>query len=173
MDKIKHTQYVLHTPCSCSSCSCRCGETMSQNCRNNGRIFHLPGDVWVWRDLVELYWQKKTKELRWKPVPVSLYPPHIPYKQTRTRTRFSAVRGRRLTTWAIARLTPWLEWQARYEHYTITELYTSLSVIKFPKRCVFFRNRWSTKYKNMILPFACSSNIFILKQKSHDLNNFK
>jgi hypothetical protein len=40
-----------------------------------------------------------------KPVPVPLCPPQIPHGLTRDRTRASAVRGRRLTAWTMAR--PW------------------------------------------------------------------
>jgi hypothetical protein len=43
------------------------------------------------RDTEELFWEK--------PVPVPLCPPQIP----RGLTRASAVRGRRITTWAMAR----------------------------------------------------------------------
>jgi hypothetical protein len=38
-----------------------------------------------------------------EPVPVLLCPPQIPHGPTRDRTRVSAVRGRRLTAWAMAR----------------------------------------------------------------------
>jgi hypothetical protein len=50
-----------------------------------------------------IYWQSKTEELGEKPVPVPLFPPQIPHGLTQARTRVSAVRGRRLTTWALAR----------------------------------------------------------------------
>jgi hypothetical protein len=52
-----------------------------------------------WNDI----WQGKTEELGDKPVPVPLCPPQIPHGLIRARTRASAVRGRRLTTWAMAR----------------------------------------------------------------------
>jgi hypothetical protein len=52
---------------------------------------------------VEWNWQVKTKELEEKPVPVPLCPPQIPHGLTRDRTRASAVGGRRLTAWAMAR----------------------------------------------------------------------
>jgi hypothetical protein len=59
----------------------------------------IPQMIWVWRAMVEWYWQGKTEELGEKPVPVPLRPPQIPHGLTRV----SAVRGRRLTTWAMAR----------------------------------------------------------------------
>ena len=53
---------------------------------------------------VELNWQEKIEVLgEKKPVPVPLYLPQIPHGLTRDRTRASAVRGRRLTVWAMAR----------------------------------------------------------------------
>jgi hypothetical protein len=45
----------------------------------------------------------KTEVFRKKPVPVPFCPPQIPHGLTRGRTRASAVRGRRLTAWAMAR----------------------------------------------------------------------
>jgi hypothetical protein len=59
--------------------------------------------IWVWRATAKWYWQGKTEELGEKPVPVPLYPPQIPHGLTRARTLSSAVRGRRLATWAMAR----------------------------------------------------------------------
>jgi hypothetical protein len=52
---------------------------------------------------VEWNWQGKTEELGEKPVPVPLCPRQIPHALTRDRTRASALRGRRLTAWAMAR----------------------------------------------------------------------
>jgi hypothetical protein len=66
-------------------------------------ILHIPQMIWVWRATVEWYWQEKTEELEEKPVPVPLCPPRIPHGLTRVRIRASAVRGRRLMTWAMAR----------------------------------------------------------------------
>jgi hypothetical protein len=66
-------------------------------------ILRIPQMIWDWRATVEWYWQGKTEELGEKPVPVPLCPPQIPHGLTRPRTRSSAVRGRWLTTWAMAR----------------------------------------------------------------------
>jgi hypothetical protein len=52
---------------------------------------------------VEWNWQGKTEVLREKPVPVPLFPPQIKHGLTRDQTRASAVRGRQLTAWAMAR----------------------------------------------------------------------
>jgi hypothetical protein len=52
---------------------------------------------------VEWNWQGKTEVLEEKLVPVPLCPPQIPHGLTRDRTRASAVGGRRLTAWAMAR----------------------------------------------------------------------
>jgi hypothetical protein len=54
---------------------------------------------------VEWNWQGKTEELGEKPIPVPLCPPQIPHGLNRDRTRASAVGGRRLTAWAMARPT--------------------------------------------------------------------
>jgi hypothetical protein len=70
---------------------------------------------------VEWYWQGKTEELGEKPVPVPLCPPQIPHGLNRAQTRASAVRGRRLTTWTMARPVlllrniPAFVWQSGYE----------------------------------------------------------
>jgi hypothetical protein len=52
---------------------------------------------------VEWNWQGKTEILGENPVPVPRCPPQIPHGLTRGRTRASAVGGRRLTAWAMAR----------------------------------------------------------------------
>jgi hypothetical protein len=52
---------------------------------------------------VEWNWQGKTQELGEKPVPVPLCPPQIPHGLTRDRIRASAVGGRRVTAWVMAR----------------------------------------------------------------------
>jgi hypothetical protein len=54
---------------------------------------------------VEWNWQGKTPVLGEKPVPVPLCPPQIPHGLARDRTRASAVGGRRLTAWTMARPT--------------------------------------------------------------------
>jgi hypothetical protein len=67
-------------------------------------ILRIPQLIWVWRATVEfIYWQVKPQEFGEKPVPVPLCLPQIPHGLTRARTRASAVRGQRLTTWAMAR----------------------------------------------------------------------
>jgi hypothetical protein len=52
---------------------------------------------------VEWNWQGKPEVLGEKPVPVPLCSPQTPHAFNRDRTRASAVRGRRLTAWAMAR----------------------------------------------------------------------
>jgi hypothetical protein len=67
-------------------------------------ILRIPQMIWVLEsDGGMIYWHDKTEELGEKPVPVPLCPPQIPYGLTRARTLASAVRGWRLTTWAMAR----------------------------------------------------------------------
>jgi hypothetical protein len=67
-----------------------------------GCLLRIPQMTSVWRATVEWYWQGKTEEVGEKPVPVPLCPSQIPHGLTRGRTLASAVRGRRLTTWAMA-----------------------------------------------------------------------
>jgi hypothetical protein len=52
---------------------------------------------------VEWNWQGKTEVLGENPFPVPLCPPQIPHGLTGGRTPASAVGGRRLTAWAMAR----------------------------------------------------------------------
>jgi hypothetical protein len=68
---------------------------------SNGYIFH-PRMIWVWRAMVEWYWQGKTEELGEKPVPVQLCRPQIPHGLTRSWTQASAVTSQRLTVWVMA-----------------------------------------------------------------------
>jgi hypothetical protein len=63
-------------------------------------ILRIPQLIWVWRATVEWYWQGNTEELGEKPVPVPFCPPQTPHGLT---WREPAVRGRRLTTLAMAR----------------------------------------------------------------------
>jgi hypothetical protein len=63
----------------------------------NGHIVHPQDDIWVWRMMVEWYWQGKTEEHREKPVPVPLCPPQISHGLTGARIRDSVVRGQQLT----------------------------------------------------------------------------
>jgi hypothetical protein len=52
---------------------------------------------------VEWNWKGKIEVFGEKPVPVPICPPQIPHGLTRDRIRASAVVGRRLTAWAMAR----------------------------------------------------------------------
>jgi hypothetical protein len=49
---------------------------------------------------------EETEELEEKPLPILFYPPQIQHGQTQARTRASAVRSRRLSTWGYYILTP-------------------------------------------------------------------
>jgi hypothetical protein len=67
----------------------------------NGHIVHPPDDT----NLEGEVWMMMTGENRRteeNPVPVPLCTSQIPHGLTRARTRFSAVKGRRLTAWAVA-----------------------------------------------------------------------
>jgi hypothetical protein len=64
----------------------------------------IPQMIWVWTATVGWYDDMvKPKNSEKKPVPVPLCRPLVPYGLTRAWTWASAVRGRRLTTSAIAR----------------------------------------------------------------------
>jgi hypothetical protein len=61
-------------------------------------LFHFNGAPVEWN------WQGIAEVLGEKPLPVPFCPPQIPHRPTRDRNRASAVRGRRLTAWSMARL---------------------------------------------------------------------
>jgi hypothetical protein len=73
---------------------------------STGLLF-IPVMVYESGPPVEWYWQRTTEWLRGKPVPVPLCPLQIPHGLTRTRTRTSALRGWRLTPWAMALTYIW------------------------------------------------------------------
>jgi hypothetical protein len=94
-------------------------------------ILRIPQMIWVCRPTVEWYWQGKAEELWEKPLPVPLCPPEIPHGLTRARTRASAVRGRRLTTWAMSRpnLHLTLIWiSSKCISYTVEEIHGPLTM---------------------------------------------
>jgi hypothetical protein len=59
-------------------------------------LFHFNGAPVDWN------WQGKTEVLGENPIPVPLFPPQTTNWPTRDRNRASAVRGQRLTAWAMA-----------------------------------------------------------------------
>jgi hypothetical protein len=86
-----------------------------------GSILRIPQMIWVWKATVEWYSDRgKPMNSEEKPVPVPLCPPQIPHGLTRARTRASAMRGRRLTTWAMAR-PKLITLQRGVSHYTDSE----------------------------------------------------
>jgi hypothetical protein len=68
----------------------------------SGPIVCRPGDIWVWRAMVERNWQAKKQRTWKKPVPVPLCPPQIQHGLTWEWTQVSMVRGWRLTAWTMA-----------------------------------------------------------------------
>jgi hypothetical protein len=81
---------------------------------------------------VEWNWQGKTEALGDKPAPVPLCPPQITHVLTRDRTRASAVRGRRLTAWVMARPKDTLS--LHYVNSSFIGLRQSLPVSTFDTR---------------------------------------
>jgi hypothetical protein len=86
-------------------------------------LVFFPWMIHEYGALMEWYWQGKTEELGEKPVPVPLCPPQIPHGLTRLRTQASAVGGRRLTVWAMAR--PGLQLRS----YVEVILFVSLTIL--------------------------------------------
>jgi hypothetical protein len=82
-----------------------------------------------------------TEVLGENPVPVPLCPPEIPHGLTWARTRYSAVRGRRLTTWAIA--LPAFFYGTRQ----------FIAVFTTASRKALFCFTWIQSHVNIILPF--------------------
>jgi hypothetical protein len=101
-------------------------------------IFHFNGAPVEWN------WQWKTEVLREKRVPVPLCPPQIPHGLTRDRILASAVRGRRLTAWAMA-------WPS------IDDLIVAGSVWKSRKQYNYF---WTVLIK---VDFKTTQNVCIVK----------
>jgi hypothetical protein len=105
----------IHVSC-CSSWRWR--ENMSLNCFHQwAHCSSSPGDIRVCRITVEWCWQGKTEELRETLVPLPFCPPQIPHGLTQVCTWSYMVRGRRLTTWSMARpfhvtySSDWLLWK--------------------------------------------------------------
>jgi hypothetical protein len=81
---------------------------------------------------VEWSWQGKIEVLGEKPVPVPLWPPQIRHGLSWDRTQASAVRGRRLIAWAMARPT-----QLLLENLLTCHLSTHLLLFFYPnKHCL-------------------------------------
>jgi hypothetical protein len=74
----------------------------------NRPIVHPPDYIWVWRITVKWYRQGNPKNSEEKPIAVRLCPPQIPCGLTRAWTQASALRGRRVTTWAITCPCSWV-----------------------------------------------------------------
>jgi hypothetical protein len=68
----------------------------------NGPLLFIPQVIRVRRATVECCWQRKGDELGEKPYPVPLCPSQIPFRLIRVQTWAFALRGRRLTVWAMA-----------------------------------------------------------------------
>jgi hypothetical protein len=89
-----------------SFCSCQWGETVSE-LRPLTVLLFIPQMIYESaaprRNNIG---RKKNKELREKPVPVSLCPPYISHGLTKARTRASAMRGQRLT--ALSMVPPYI-----------------------------------------------------------------
>jgi len=60
-------------------------------------------DADEYESLMEWYWQGNGEVVGGNPVPVPLCPTQISHSLTRGRTRASAVKDRRLTSWLMAR----------------------------------------------------------------------
>jgi hypothetical protein len=101
-DKTLLVPYVRR-PWSC--CLCRWGQTTSLNCGLQRAWFSFPR--WSWSS-GGMILAGKIEELGGKkPVPVPLCPPQFPHGLIRAGTLTSAVRGRRITAWVIARPRLW------------------------------------------------------------------
>jgi hypothetical protein len=88
-------------------------------------IAHLwGGDRWIWSNGGMIYLQGKPKNSE-KTCLVPLCPSQIPHGLTRARTRAYAVRGQRLTAWAMARPPKACSWS--YMCTFSTYRFTSLS----------------------------------------------
>lgn len=89
----------------------------------NKPIVHPPRDISDWSSIMAWHWQRKAEEPGDKPVPRLLCPQHISHGLTRAWTRTSAVRGKWLTAWAMAR--PPQMWLTSFvwNHFEVTHSY--------------------------------------------------
>jgi hypothetical protein len=95
--------FSFFTSRSCCSL-CRCRETTSLNCCQQRAYFSSPRWHMSMEPRHNYTDSVKLKKKFWEnPDPVPLYSSQIPHGLTRTRIRASAVRGRRLTAWAMTR----------------------------------------------------------------------
>jgi hypothetical protein len=104
----------------------------------------LPDDIWAWRTIVELHWQRETEGLRKKPVPVPLCPPQIPHRLIKVCIWASTVRGRWLTAWTTTQSSSHililhiiLRFQTMYHKCTFS---LSLTYFKMPWLTQFINN---------------------------------
>jgi hypothetical protein len=99
--------------------------------------------------------REKSKYSEKKPVPVPLCPPQIPHRLTRDRIRASAMGGRRLTAWAMARpsLAP----------------YTSFLVV--PKHKIYVLSPSGLLAKYFVAYFFNFSHVSVLPAPSTSLSN--
>jgi hypothetical protein len=99
-----HSAKLWHSHWLLLFISCRWGETISLNCGH--QLAYCSSPRW-YRSMERddgMILTGKNWRTRETPAPVPLRPPQIPHGPTRAQTRASAVRGRRLTAWAMARL---------------------------------------------------------------------
>jgi hypothetical protein len=89
----------------------------------NRPIVHPPRDISVWSSIMAWHWKIKAEEPGDKPVPRLLCPQQISHGLTRAWTLESAVRGRWLTAWAMAR--PPQMWLTSFvwNHFEVTHSY--------------------------------------------------
>ena len=121
---------------------------------------------------VERNWQGKTEVLGEKPIPVSLCLQQIPHGLTWDRSRVSAVGGRRLTAWALARPNVVLSSSfSTLPQVTAAQKFQFSGIINFVSRDLVEIFEWGISlYQGLE-----SHGFFMLKQVMHkltDLNNW-
>jgi hypothetical protein len=103
-DRDLFQHYLKKELISSRYCLCWWGESVYLTSGRQRTNVHPPDDIRIWRATVEYYWQGKSKNGWESSVPVPLNPQQIPCRMTRPWTGVSTARGRKIATWAWARL---------------------------------------------------------------------
>jgi hypothetical protein len=111
------------------------GETMSLNCWHQWAYYSSSRWYMGMEGDGGMILTGDNRITRRKPVPVQICPPHIPHGLTHGRSRASAVKGRRLTAWAMAMPIHYLVLHSfSFSNFSILQFYLTFKTSFFPCR---------------------------------------